>query len=342
MLIETVKALCPLFGPSGCEDEVRDEIRKQAQPYADDLKVNPQGTLLIFKKGRTTPKKTVMLAAHMDEPGLIVRRITEDGFLRFSLIGDVDRRTVLGRKVFLGDGRVPGVIGMKPIHLTEKAERERIPKEEDLYIDIGAYQKDKAESLVEAGSFGCFDGGVTELQNGCFCAKALPSRAGCGILLELLKRDLPIDLWFAFTVQKELGSKGAFGAAYRLRPDIALVLDGAPADLPDSAGKGKRCVPGGGPVIVQMDRRTLYDRDLSRMLREIAEEERLPCQTGVGNRDFSDARAIQTSLGGSRVCGLSLPVRNLHSPSCICSGADLEGMLSLTAAFLERLEEQDG
>ena len=340
MLIETVKALCPLFGPSGCEDEVRDAIRKQAEPYADQLNVTPQGTLLLHKKGRTAPKKTVMLSAHMDEPGLMVRRITEDGFLRFSLIGDLDRRTVLGKKVSLGDRRIPGVIGMKPIHLTEKEERERIPKEEDLYIDIGAYQKDRAEAMVEAGSFGCFDGGVAELQNGCFRAKALASRAVCGILLELLKQELPIDLWFAFTVQKELGSNGAFGAAYQLHPEIALVLDGATAELPDPAGKGQACVPGGGPVIVNMDRRTIYDRELSGMLRQVAEEKHIPCQTGFGNQSSTDARAIQTSLGGSRVCGLSVPIRSLCTPACICSGADLEATMALTAAFLEKLEEQ--
>ena len=342
MLIETVKSLCAMFGPSGCEDEVRDAIRKQAEPWADELNITPQGTLLIYKKGRTSPKKTVMLSAHMDEPGLMVRRITEDGFLRFSLIGDMDRRTVLGKKVFLGDKRVPGIIGMKPIHLTEKGERERIPKEEDLYIDIGAYQKDRAEAMVEPGSFGCFDGGVAELQNGCFRAKAIAGRAGCGILLGLLKQELPVDVWFAFTVQKELGSKGAFGAAYTLRPDVALVLDGAGANLPHQEGKAQDPVLGGGPVIALMDRGTVYDRELSRMLQEAAETKGIPCQTQARCDGHTDAHAIQTSLGGSRVCGLSVPIRSLHTPACVCSGADLEAAKALSVAFLEKLEEENG
>ena len=342
MLIETVKTLCTLFGPSGCEDEVRAAIRREAEPFAEELTETVQGTLLIRKKGRIAPKKTVLLTAHMDEPGLMVREITDDGFLRFSFVGDVDRRTVLGKKVLLGDSRVPGVVGMKPIHLTDKKERKHIPEEEDLYLDIGAYKKETAENLIEAGSYGCFDPAVTELRNGRFRVKALASRAGCGILLDLLKEELPIDLWFAFTVQKEVGSKGAFGAAASVHPDVALVFDGIAAEQspPDTEAQGFAL--GKGPVIPLMDRRTLYDRELSRLLRQTAEQRDIRYQVGVRNEGATDARAIQTNLSGCRVCGLSVPICNLRSPACVCAGSDLEDTKALTLAFLEKLEEEYG
>ena len=159
-MIETIKTLCRLPGPSGWEDAVRDWIAAEAAPYADQMITDAQGSLLVFKKGRSTPKEPVLLAAHMDEVGVVIREIDDEGYLRFGFLGGVDRRVVIGKRVWIGKNRIPGLIGMKPIHLTTAAERKTMPKLKDLYIDIGAADGDEAIKwcmlLHDCGKPECF------------------------------------------------------------------------------------------------------------------------------------------------------------------------------------------
>lgn len=343
MLLDTLKDLCALFGPSGCEDQVRAYIRREAEPWADEILENRHGDLMILKRGRKQTKYTVMLAAHMDEVGLIIRSITEEGFLKFAFVGGVDRRVVLGKKVFLGEKRIPGIIGMKPIHLTTKEERASVPKTRDLYIDIGAASRTEAEALVEEGDYGCFDPGFTQLENGLVRFKAIDDRVGCAILLETLKQDLPIDTWFAFTVQEEIGSRGAFGTAFAVKPDVAVVLEGtSAADAPQSEGTKRVCATGSGPVLSMVDKGAIYDPDLFRILRTLAEEKKTGWQIKTRVVGSTDARAIQQSLGGCKVAGISAPVRYIHSPSCVGSIKDFEAMKTLVDAFLEKMEDYHG
>lgn len=343
MLIDTVKTLCPLFGPSGLEDEVRDYLFREAEPYADRMIVTPNGTLLVFRKGRRTPDRPILLAAHMDEVGVIVTSITDSGFLRFAFIGGMDPRVVLGKKVFLGPDRIPGIIGMKPIHLTDKDERKRIPKVRDLYLDIGAQDRAAAEALVEEGTFGCFDPEITDLQNGFLRAKALDDRVGCAVLLETLKEELPVDTWFAFTVQEEIGSKGAYGAAFLVDPGVAVILEGtSAADLPDREGAERVCVPCKGPVLSMIDKGSIYDPGLFRLLGRLADERSIPWQIKTKLAGTTDARAMQTNLQGCKVAGISAPLRYIHSPSCVGNVKDFEAMKVLVGAFLERMEDYHG
>ena len=151
MLKDTLRALCGIFGPSGWEDPVRDYIVEQIKPFADQIEVTVNGTLLVFKKGKARPKHCVMLAAHMDEVALLLKSVDDDGFLKFRCVGGIDRRVLPGKPVFVGENRIPGVIGMKPIHLTTDEEREKVPETKDLYIDIGAEKKEEAEKLVRPG-----------------------------------------------------------------------------------------------------------------------------------------------------------------------------------------------
>ena len=342
-MIDTVKKLCSLFGPSGCEDEVRDYIRAQAEPYADEILQDANGSLLVLRRGKKTLRQTVMLAAHMDEVGVIVKSITDDGFLRFAFVGGVDRRVALGKKVYLGARRIPGVIGMKPIHLTTKEERKSVPKLESLYIDIGAADRQQAEQQVSCGDYGCFGGECTTLSGGLVRMKAIDDRVGCAILLETLKRELPFDTWFAFTVQEEVGCRGAFGASFRLRPDIALVIEGTTAaDAPPAEGAQKLCVPGGGPVLPFMDGGAIYDRELFRLLTSTAEEKGIPWQTKTRIAGGTDAQVIQRACGGCKVAAISAAVRYIHSPSSVGSTKDFENMKALLDAFLEKLEEAYG
>ena len=339
-LLENLKALCALDGVSGDEDRVRDFIRRQAEPWAETVRTDALGNLIVYKRGRKPAGNKLLLCAHMDEVGLIVTRATEDGFLRFDFVGGVDRRVALGKPVVLGPNKIPGVIGMKAIHMLSAEERKKVPKTEALYLDIGAADKEEALSKVPLGTYGAFVGEPEELGDGLLKAKAIDDRVGCAILLELLKEDLPLDVTFAFTAQEEVGTRGAFGAAFSVTPEAALVLETTTAaDLPGVEGARRVCAPGRGPVISYMDGGTIYDRSLFETLRRLAEERQIPWQVKEYIAGGNDARTIQRSKAGVRVAALSAAVRYLHAPASVGSLSDFEDMLKLTRAFLEHASQ---
>ena len=338
--LENLKALCALDGVSGDEDRVRDFIRRQAEPWAETVRTDALGNLIVHKRGRKPAGNKLLLCAHMDEVGLIVTRATEDGFLRFDFVGGVDRRVALGKPVVLGPDKIPGVIGMKAIHMLSAEERKKVPKTENLYLDIGAADKEEALSKVPLGTYGSFVGEPEELGDGLLKAKAIDDRVGCAILLELLKEDLPLDVTFAFTAQEEVGTRGAFGAAFSVTPEVALVLETTTAaDLPGVEGARRVCAPGRGPVISYMDGGTIYDRSLFETLRRLAEERQIPWQVKEYIAGGNDARTIQRSKAGVRVAALSAAVRYLHAPASVGSLSDFEDMLKLTRAFLEHASQ---
>ena len=339
-LLENLKALCALDGVSGDEDRVRDFIRRQAEPWAETVRTDALGNLIVHKRGRKPAGNKLLLCAHMDEVGLIVTRATEDGFLRFDFVGGVDRRVALGKPVVLGPNKIPGVIGMKAIHMLSAEERKKVPKTEALYLDIGAADKEEALSKVPLGTYGAFVGEPEELGDGLLKAKAIDDRVGCAILLELLKEELPLDVTFAFTAQEEVGTRGAFGAAFSVTPEVALVLETTTAaDLPGVEGARRVCAPGRGPVISYMDGGTIYDRSLFETLRRLAEERQIPWQVKEYIAGGNDARTIQRSKAGVRVAALSAAVRYLHAPASVGSLSDFEDMLKLTRAFLEHASQ---
>lgn len=339
-MVDLIKSLCSLNGVSGNEDAVRSFIRKEAQPYADSIRSDALGNLIVFKKGKRSTGNKLLIAAHMDEVGLIVKSITEDGFLKFDFVGGVDRRVAIGKRVQIGSNCVPGVIGLKAIHLVSADERKKAPKTDALYIDIGAVDKEDAQTLVSPGDYGSFVGSPTEFGNGLFKAKAIDDRLGCAIMLELLKEDLPLDVTFAFTAQEEVGTRGAFGAAFSVTPEVALVLETTTAaDLPDIEGKQRVCAPGKGPVISYMDGAAIYDRALFETLRGLAEDHNIRWQTKEYIAGGNDSRTFQRSKAGVRVAAMSAAVRYLHAPTSVGSIRDFEDMLSLTRLFLVRMAE---
>ena len=334
-MLELLKELCRLNGVSGAEDPVRNFIQTQAQPYADSLRSDALGNLIVFKRGKKSTENKLLLAAHMDEVGVIVTRITEEGFLKFDFVGGVDRRVAIGKPVVLGENEIPGLIGLKAIHLVSREEEEKVPKTDALYIDIGAKDREEAEKLVPPGTYGSFVGPPQEFGQGFLKAKAIDDRIGCAIMLELLKEDLPLDVTFAFTAQEEVGTRGAFGTAFSVSPEVALVLETTTAaDLPGVGGARRVCAPGKGPVISYMDGATIYDRDLFENLRRLAEEHGIPWQTKEYIAGGNDARTIQRSRSGVRVAALSAAVRYLHAPATVGSLADFENMWKLTRLFL--------
>jgi endoglucanase len=339
-MLELLKELCTLRGVSGCEDEVREFIRAQAAPYADSIRTDALGNLLVFKKGKRATGNKLLLAAHMDEVGLIVTKITDEGYLKFDFVGGVDRRVAIGKPVLLGDAKVPGIIGLKAIHLVSRDEVKKVPKTDALYLDIGAKDKEAAEKLVELGTYGVFDSQPEALGNGFLKARAIDDRVGCAIMLKLLQEELPLDVTFAFTAQEEVGTRGAFGAAFSVTPEVALVLETTTAaDLPDVEEHRKVCAPGKGPVISYMDGGTIYDRALFEAFRALAEEHHIPWQTKEYIAGGNDARTIQRTKSGVRVAAMSAAVRYLHAPSSVGSVEDFENMLKLTRLFLAYVAE---
>ena len=340
-MIELLKKLCAIDGVSSYEDQVRDFIRTEAAPYADSIRTDALGSLIVFKKGEKSTGNKLLLAAHMDEVGIMITNIQDSGFLKFDFVGGVDRRVAIGKPVVIGPNRIRGIIGLKAIHMTTKEERKTAPKTETLYIDIGAKDKEEAEQMVSLGDVGSFVSTPEEFGNGLFKAKAIDDRVGCAIMLELLKEPLPMDVTFAFTAQEEVGTRGAFGAAFSVTPEVALVLETTTAaDLPDVDEHCRVCAPGKGPVISYMDGGTIYDRKLFEGLRDLAEENHIPWQTKEYIAGGNDARTIQRTKTGVRVAAMSAAVRYLHAPASVGSVADFDHMLQLTRLFLKRMAQQ--
>lgn len=339
-MLELIKTLCALPGPSGCEDKVRDYIRTEAEPHADKIESDPMGNLFVFRAGKKKLQKPVMLCAHMDEVGLIVKDITEDGMLKFGFVGGVDPRVVIGRPVRFGD--TVGVIGIKAVHLTTASERKTAPRTKDLYIDIGASSKKAAEAKVARGDYGVFDSEIVEFGDGLLKAKALDDRLGCAVLLTLLREQPPVDTWFVFTAQEEVGTRGAATAAFRLSPEICLVVEGTTAaDLAEVPEAQQVCALRRGAVIPFMDRGTIYDRALFELLRDAAEEKNIPWQTKQMVAGGTDAGRIHKSGAGVRTVGLAAPLRYIHSPSSVAAKCDLDCVLALAREFLERIGKED-
>ena len=334
-MLELLKQLCLLNGVSGDEGEVRAFLRAQAEPYADSIRTDALGNLIVFKQGAKATGNRLLLAAHMDEVGLIITHVTDEGFLKFGFVGGVDRRIAIGKPVVLGPDRVPGIISLKAIHLTDKAELKKVPKTDSLYIDIGAGSREEALKKVPLGTYGSFVSQPEEFGDGFFKARAIDDRIGCAIMLELLKEELPLDVTFAFTAQEEVGTRGAFGAAFSVTPQVALVLETTTAaDLPGVDSHRRVCAPGKGPVISYMDGGTIYDRGLFEDLRRLAEDNEIPWQTKEYIAGGNDARTIQRTKQGVQVAAMSAATRYLHAPSSVASVADFKNMLELTRLFL--------
>lgn len=338
-MLETIKELCTLSGISGRENAVRNYIIEKIKDYAE-YSVDPLGNLIVFRKGIKEAKNKIMLDAHIDEVGLIVTAITSEGYLRFAKVGGIDTRVIIGRPVKVGDNDISGVIGIKPVHLVEKSAEADIPKADSLYIDIGAKNKEEAEKLVRIGDAVCFDSDFVQYGDGFIKAKALDDRVGCAILIELIKNGLEYDAWFSFSVQEEIGTRGAQTAAYTIAPDYAIVVETTTAaDISGVKDEKRVCICGKGGAVSFMDRSTVYGRELFDKAFEVAEKNGILCQPKTYVSGGNDAGAIHKSRGGVKVITVSVPCRYLHSPSCVIKYGDVEESLRLIKAVAEEFAQ---
>jgi putative aminopeptidase FrvX len=349
-----LEQLSNAFGVSSDEGDVRKIIIETAKPYADEWRVDPMGNLFVTRKPRKpvdAPPLRVMVAAHMDEVGFMISKIQKNGRLKFEAIGGFDRRVLLGKTVVVGKNRVPGIIGLKPIHLLNAGQRDQVDDIDSMYIDVGATDS-KANGKVEPGDFAAFATEFARLgadenppaDRGRVKGKALDDRAGCAVLLELLQGDYPVELHAVFTVQEEVGLRGAKVAAYAVNPDLAFVLECTAADdLPHPDKEANDGFPrlGDGPAITVMDRTFIADRRLVDLLLDTAKAENLPCQfkrPGIGG---TDAGAVHLAREGVPTVAVSIPARYIHAPAAILELADFWHTVNLMQTVLNRLPGQD-
>ena len=191
-MAELVEKLCNIGGVSGDEGDVREFIRSYIKEYVDELTVDSMGNLIALKKGKSDAKR-IMLSAHMDEVGFIISGFTEKGYLEFKTVGGIDTRVIISKKVFIGKNKVPGIIGIKAVHLQKPSERESVPSVSSLYIDIGASSKDEAKSKVSLGDYAVFDTKFSPFGTDKFKAKAIDDRIGCAVLMNAIKKDVKYD-----------------------------------------------------------------------------------------------------------------------------------------------------
>ncbi len=336
-----LKELCSLCAPSGCEDEARRFIieKIRAEVPEAEITVDTMGGVIAHKRGEG---KKVMVAAHIDEVGFIVSGFTDDGFVRFKTVGGIMTTVLVSKKVLLGEKKVPGIIGSKAVHLQSREERKKPASMKELYIDIGAKDKAEAEKLLSLGDYGVFAGEYTEFGDGLVKSRALDDRAGCAVMLELMKKTYKNDMYFAFTVQEEVGLRGAIIAARRIEPDLALVLEGTTCNDVHGAKPHQTVTKlGGGAVMTAMDSAAVSDRRYFEMIKEVAEREGIPLQikrTGAGG---TDAGSIQRSGAGVKTAVLAVPCRYIHSPVSVMSKRDLESLGRLAEAVLREIERRE-
>ena len=282
----------------------------EVEPHADRLRVDALGNLIAWKKGRKHTGSKLLLTAHMDEVGLMIRQITDDGYLKFDTVGAIDRRVLLGKPVLVGPKRVPGVVGLKAYHLVSREEEKSVPKLDEFYIDIGARDRAGAEAQVALGDTAAFDSDAGDFGAGLFQGKALGSRLGCAVLLTLLRDELPMDCTFVFTAQKEVGARGP---SARPSPSprrwrwwwtarMLRIWPECPPTSRDAAWAAVWCCP----IWI---RALLQTGGLFEALRFLAEVGGIPWQTMRSVAGRTDTAAIQRTKEGVRTAAVSIPVR---------------------------------
>jgi endoglucanase len=328
---DLIKKLTEAYGPSGYEHQMRQIIREEIRGYADEIKTNALGSLTALKRGNGKGKR-VMLAAHMDEIGVMVTHIDEKGFCRFAPIGGVFPLTLLGGRVVFGDGTV-GVIGMEVKHF----ERGKTPPLDQFFIDVGA--KGKASCPVKVGDAAGFRRPFEDLGDR-LVAKTMDDRIGCVILIETLRklRRCAHDVYFVFTVQEEMTLAGAGTSAYGLNPDMALAVD--VTDIGDTPEARHMAVSlGQGPAIKVQDSGMVAHAGVKELMVRRAEQARLPYQLEVLTGGTTDAMAIQIVREGIPAGCLSVPCRYVHTPSEMVDYGDVQNSVKLLLAILGKAIE---
>ena len=332
-LLEHLSNACAV---SGDEGEVRKIVLNEGRPHADEVKVDALGNVLVTRQGSGENRLKVMLAAHMDEVGLMLTHDSGEGIYRFDIVGGISTSDLAGKAVWIGKEHIPGVIGLKPVHLADGDSYQKPIDLEDMHIDVGL-----AKGNENVGDRAAFATLFVQL-GASLRGKALDNRLGVATLIELVKHAPPnIDLQAAFTVQEELGLRGARVAAFAFNPDLAIILDSTPAyDMPDwevDENVRYNTRVGAGPAIYIADSSTLSDPRLIRYIMETAEEYKIPYQIRQPGGGGTDAGTIHKQREGIPSISISVPGRYHHSPASIARLSDWRHTWNLVATALSRL-----
>ncbi len=329
-----LKTLTEAFGVSGYEKAVRNIIFEEIKDYCT-TQIDSMGNLSAVRKTEKrdkTPLK-ILLSAHMDEVGLIVTDITDDGYLKFSTVGGIVPNVLISQRVISGETR--GIIALKAVHLTTAEEREKALSEKQLYIDIGAKDKETAQKVVSKGDYFMFDSKYKEFGKQ-IKAKALDDRVGCCIMMELLKKDYGVDLYCNFTVQEEVGLRGATIATKGIYPDYAIVIEGTTCnDLPKVEEHLRVTKIGDGPAISILDSASKGSNEVIMLLEKSAKLHSVPYQFKASTAGGNDAGVIAITDGGIKTASVSVPCRYIHSPVCVMNKNDYKNCKALIEAFLK-------
>lgn len=325
-MFDLIKELTHAFGPSGCEKQIADLISDILKDKVDEIRTDALGNLICVKKGKG---KKIMLAAHMDQIGIIVTFIDDKGFLRFGNIGGLNPHVVLGQRVIFENGTT-GVIWYE-----ENIDDIKNIKLDKMYIDIGAASKEEAETLVKLGDMAIYDAD-TKLQNGKLISKYMDDRIGCAILVQLALNAPETDneIYYVFTTQEEVGLRGARTAAFGIVPDMAIAVDvTGTGDTPDC--KPMAVSIGAGPTIKIKDRSVIAHPDVKDRLLDCAKAQNIPYQFEILMYGGTDAGSIHVTAGGIPSGGVSVPTRNIHSSAEIVDMKDVENAIKLLEAFVK-------
>jgi len=343
--IDLLRKLSNAFGVSGFEDEVREMIQSLVAPHVDEVKTDALGNVFAIRKSATPDAKTLMLDAHTDEVGFIVKWIERDGFLRFSPLGGWDPRIIPGHRVVIqtrSGTMQTGVIGTAPPHILTDAERKSPIPIEKMFIDIGATSVEEAHEMgIQIGDPLTIHYPFEEIKEGYVTGKAFDDRAGCAVLIETAERtagqDLGVHIVFAFVIGEEVGLRGARTAAFQIEPDLAIAVEGTiGADMPGVPENSQPVRLGQGPALSVADRSIIVTRKVLHAMESIADDANIPYQYKLPTYGGTDAGAIHVSRGGCLAGIVSVPCRYIHSPISTLRLADFE----LTSRYVTELVRQ--
>ena len=343
-LSDNLERLSNACGVAGRETEVRDLVAELLKSYTDEVVVDKLENIIAIKKGKKNQPK-IMLAAHMDEVGLMVKHITKEGFIKFTKMGGIDDRILLAQKVnvYTDKGTLPGVIGSKPPHIQKEEERKKIVAYDELFIDVGAENREDAQQMgIKIGDAVGFEGKYTKLYKDIVMGKAFDNRAGCAVMIETLKQLEKTDctVYAVGTVQEEVGLRGAATAAFGIEPDVALALDVTVAgDVPGVREFDTSVKMGRGPALTVTDSGLITHPKVLRWLLDTASENKIPYQLETGLMGTTDAARISLTKQGVPSGTISVPTRYIHSPLGLISLKDAENAVKLAVAAIRRFSK---
>ncbi|WP_461207758.1 M42 family metallopeptidase [Clostridium sp. DL1XJH146] len=327
-----LKELDRASSPSGYEGQVRKLVKNEAAKYCDDLVVDRMGNIIAHKKGEGIK---IALTTNIDEIGFIINTINEDGTLKFFTLGNIDKRVIPGKKIFIGKNKIPGIIGIKPIHLQTKEERGKIYPIEELFIDIGTYSKKQTEKIISVGDYAVFATNYNLFGDKLIKGKAVGNRIGCSILLDILKENYHCDLYGIFNTQGEVGMRGAFTSSYKIKPDIVISIGPIWSnDIPGVNSDNYVSELKKGPTLIVIDSYDIYDIETIEILKTLSEKNNINIQS-ISERDeklYPNTFAV--SGRGCRTVKIGIPCRYLNSPNSICSYDDYENTVILLKEYL--------